>query len=912
MITLPYQKDKKWIVSYLGDYFGHITNAFNIDLFASPSRIKAGRKFIKHTTSDDITDLTTVYGFTNSNLATGESDDEYKLKVWGIADDMVLKLNDVTDLFEEDLSTDLGTVDTGSDILNVKDASGNVMDSTQVSIAGSTDFKITGEGSTTKWGQTIIASGPLSKIYLNLKKVGGPTDNFVIKIQEDNSGSPSGSTLATITLAGTELTTSYVVTTFDIDDFTPTEYDFDLDKTYWVLLERSGAASSVNYYVMRRAFSDTEASDPYINGSLKSWNGSAWKSWDDDTVTDEELVTANNVVPGNTGWGTPANVYAVVTNDAYYGSASPGDGITLSHIWKTLGFAIPASAIVLGITIKIRYSQSVDTYGSIPITVSLTKDADAVAGVSKSVYCSTVITTATKGSSTDLWGVNWTPAEINSANFGIRLDSFKGASGVTLEQRCMYLYATVYYQEEDTAGVKYMDSEMTLITSCPVAEERLYVSTDDDILFLDEEDTSWQSVWKGLLKQAALNSSYPRILKSWGLGEVIYIANDNKISSMAKNASNYTEVDYERLLVPPNFYANWMVTTKNAVFTGFINKDSLYQPSLVVYYEPMSEFTRSIEIPQGATMGFLKDDNCYIIDIKGRITVWNGNGFTEVNFLPTYFINQSITLPHRNAFTLIDGDVHMLWKGIYPCPMGLWRFDDNNFYHTASVDNLLEAEETGALYFDGTNIYCGAEDGDSVAGVYINDNTASKNAWFVTSRIPTPNIKQVWHDIVLKYLVTKPGVSTGDFVVKYRTKQAQIGEGFNADKFNGTWTSGTIFTCTDVTFQAYITAEQIEVGDEVIIRTGNGAGRVVHITKIATTTITIDTNLAYTSGDFTFSVENWKKINFSTFQNTKFNNIASLGDTRSEWIQFKISIINDFLLEEIQLSSVPDLIIDKK
>jgi len=197
-------------------------------------------------------------------------------------------------------------------------------------------------------------------------------------------------------------------------------------------------------------------------------------------------------------------------------------------------------------------------------------------------------------------------------------------------------------------------------------------------------------------------------------------------------------------------------------------------------------------------------------------------------------------------------------------------------------------------------MYCGATYGEE-EGIFV-DNDAD-NGWIVFSRIPSPDIKQLWHNIALKYFVPKPNVSNGNFVVKYRTQQSQLGEGINADIFNGTWVDENTFNTT---------ATGLNVGDEIIVVGGSGSGCLAHITSIDDTLISIDEEIGTALADFTFTVENWKKIRFPTFTNKQFNSIASIGDIRSEWIQFKIGIEGDYELEEVQISSVPDLQIDKK
>ena len=912
MLKIP--QNKKWIVSYLGDFFGHIINAFNINLFNSQGRVKVGNNFELHT------ETKAPSGFCSAKLATGESGGVRTYKTWAVAENKILKSKDFGE-FEEDTGTNLGNTDEGSDVLSLKDDTGEEIVSLQYSVLGNDNIKITGEGSTQKWGQTIELHGYLKDIVMNIKKVGSPTDNFKIEIQEDNSGSPSGVSLTSKTIAGTELTTSYTTETLD---FSGDVKLLDVDKTYWIIFERDGAASSVNYYVIQFIGTEDEKTDPYASGELKSFDGTNWKNWKlpKSTLVDEndkgKLPTANNAVSGETGWSDPGLAYTVVTSDSFYAYADTSTTAAKKHVWKGFGFNIPSSAIIKGISVKIRCSISTSEYGNPPILTYLTKNANDIATSLKNCEISTTPTTYTLGGIDDLWGVNWTPAEINSADFGVRLENLKGAEGITQQHRVMYIYVSVYYQEEDTENENYLDAGMKVQTSFPSADERLYVSTTNDIVFTDEENSRWYSLWKGILRQKDLNKDYPRVLKSWGINQVLFIGNDNKVSSISHRASDSTYVDYGRLTLPPSHFVKWMVTTKTSIFIGFENKDSVNLPSLVVYYEPFSEYTRVLDIPEGSTIGFLMNENCYIIDIRGKLRAWTGVRFEDVNYLPTYFLGESITLPHRNAFAQHEGNTHFLWSGKYPYPMGVWIYENKQFYHKGSF--LPDSNSYGslegtckALYSDGTNLLAGASvstGGSTLEGIF--NNTTGNRGWIITPKIPSEQINNIWQDIVIKYSPIKPSVSSGNFVVKYRTEPSKIGEGINADKFNGEWTSSNTFTCSDALFTSYITTKSIEVGNEVIIRTGQCAGLTAHITDITEGTITIDEEVEVESGTFIFSVENWKKINFTEFKNTKFSNIASIGDKKAEWIQFKIEIRQDYELEEIQVNTITDSTINKK
>ena len=323
-------------------------------------------------------------------------------------------------------------------------------------------------------------------------------------------------------------------------------------------------------------------------------------------------------------------------------------------------------------------------------------------------------------------------------------------------------------------------------------------------------------------------------------------------------------------------------------------------------------------------MGFIKDENCHIIDKLGQIRVYTGSSFEPYQWLPCYFRGEKVVkLPHRNGFNVKGNIVRFLWEGQYPDPAGIWHLEDNNLYHSNSfvfdkVDlnsiGSIEVEEFRALYEE-DEIYAGANliDGNEteINGIYssINPGVTEENRYnFVTSKFIVPEIDNIWQDIVLKYDAQG---KDGNIIVKHKTEPARIEE---ATAFEGEWTSDDTFTCDTASFVSAVDAGNIKIGDEIIVRKGQGAGLLAHITGISgttTKTITIDEGLDdIASGKFTFSIEVWEKINFNINKN-KFSAKASLKDKRLTQAQFKVDARN-FTLEEMQVLSLPDNTINKK
>jgi len=459
------------------------------------------------------------------------------------------------------------------------------------------------------------------------------------------------------------------------------------------------------------------------------------------------------------------------------------------------------------------------------------------------------------------------------------------------------------------------------------AYERLYLTTSKDIRFLNEDNGNWQSLWRGILQQDDLNDEYPAILKSLGSGGTLILGNDNKIHTMIATADDTTEVTEDKLIFDPTHFVNWIRVTSSAVFIGLQHKEGELLTSMVVYYEPYVERTRIYQIEEGATMGFIIGDNCHILDKSGQVRQFTGASFTPYQYFPPYYRKEKITkLPHRNGVIVRQGIVKFLWEGQYPDPAGVWVLENGNLYHENSLVfnktilnslGAIEVDELGAL-FEEDEIFMGASvvdgNGSEIKGVYSTAEeqgvsvASGQRTQIVTAKLVSPYIYNIWQDIVLKY----DPVDDGKFVVKQKKEAAKITEGSGADEFNGEWTADDSFTCSDIASD--VDGENIEVGDEIIVRKGQGAGLLAHITKISgttTKTITIDEGLAaISSGKFTFSVEKWEKITFNA-KDTKFSRKASLKDDRLGWKQIKVDI-REHDLEEIQIQSVTDKTLIRK
>lgn len=100
----------------------------------------------------------------------------------------------------------------------------------------------------------------------------------------------------------------------------------------------------------------------------------------------------------------------------------------VSGFWNTFGFAIPTNATINGIQVEVKWSDNADPGLAGDHGVVVGKN-EATIGVEKTplappalgVPCGAAQTLTSFGGATDLWGLTWTPAEINAADFTVRI-----------------------------------------------------------------------------------------------------------------------------------------------------------------------------------------------------------------------------------------------------------------------------------------------------------------------------------------------------------------------------------------------------------------------------------------------------------------------------------------------------------
>tara|TARA_Y100000310_G_scaffold342169_1_gene444090 strand:+ start:6241 stop:8133 length:1893 start_codon:yes stop_codon:yes gene_type:complete len=126
-----------------------------------------------------------------------------------------------------------------------------------------TDAQFGDNTASSKLGQSFQSSIAIDcdKATIRIRKIGAPTDNVKVSLQADSSGDPSGTALQTVNLDGSTLTTSYQNKEFTF----PATQALDASTTYWLVVERSGAADASNYYEC-----EYQNTNVYSSGQLKN------------------------------------------------------------------------------------------------------------------------------------------------------------------------------------------------------------------------------------------------------------------------------------------------------------------------------------------------------------------------------------------------------------------------------------------------------------------------------------------------------------------------------------------------------------------------------------------------------------------------------------------------------------------
>lgn len=157
--------------------------------------------------------------------------------------------------------------------------------------------------------------------------------------------------------------------------------------------------------------------------------------------------TGTNVSITGIAWSNPGNISI---SDNNYASVNISNSINISDalVASNFGFSIPLTATIDSIKVGIeRYYSGTGLAIIVNWILQLTKDGTNPVGTNQYQlqFWTTAESTYNYSDSSSLWGTTWTPAEINSSNFGVYIRvgmvGFFGNATAYIDN----ITATVYY-----------------------------------------------------------------------------------------------------------------------------------------------------------------------------------------------------------------------------------------------------------------------------------------------------------------------------------------------------------------------------------------------------------------------------------------------------------------------------------
>ena len=413
----------------------------------------------------------------------------------------------------------------------------------------------------------------------------------------------------------------------------------------------------------------------------------------------------------------------------------------------------------------------------------------------------------------------------------------------------------------------------------------------------------------------------------------LYIVTANKkvISMNLDESINSTGI-YTLDLSFESGYISWIEAGSNRIWIGVLKNDGTNGEIYEWDGQTENGWSKNYIIEaQGSTGCTIWNDIPYVMDIEGRLLAFNGSGFQEVARLPImqyYQVNTLYASPfpnricHFNGIKTINDSIVININnttsgsstGLYEnYPSGIYEYTkENGLIHKYAPSITIINEPTldygqhvvvgtGAI-FDASSsnasksnnystIMFGFNAVDSTGGndmSYINvdviqdrtnDPKHKRLGYIITPFLESTKITDVWKSIIIKY--RKMLDATDRILVKYRTTKD-----IPVVKNTVTWTSDTQLTATTFT--------GVEVGMEVEVLTGNGAGAISHVTSITDNTgsftITLeDSILGVSSGDKSnIRFQKWNQLPITTANDFQFNDLTIPQYNKDTEMQFKI------------------------
>jgi hypothetical protein len=455
-------------------------------------------------------------------------------------------------------------------------------------------------------------------------------------------------------------------------------------------------------------------------------------------------------------------------------------------------------------------------------------------------------------------------------------------------------------------------------------------ASQDDIYAYN--GSTWSSWWKGTLAQTALNATVFKPIKLGATGRLYILDQQNKIYNVT-TAGVPTKTGNGTLDFSATTYKFiCMEATSTKLWIG--GTDIARGSAVIVEWDMSlnSATANKVHKLNGRSVQAIAvwNDNPIALLSNGELHAFNGSYFEMIPDakLPTPPLGytfkgelggaSTITtdggIVHPNGWAIIDGLPHFFLNtklvnksgtekgGHWNAPSGVWCYDPFvGFYCRYPVARDFGTKDYGApnVTDHGAMTFVGSGAGEflvsakiydsasvtSKAVLLLNDNERSlqSRGWFAVVPFQSTH-NDLWQELEL--LHKKLADSDDTIIVKYRYNKSSA----LPDEADIVWTSTSTFTATDTMFS------NVEVGDEVTVLRGNGAGLVAHVSALSysnpTYTITLDDTAVGVDvlDSARVLVDNWKKLTTIDSLTTNYDifSFPNPEDSFKVWIKIEL------------------------
>jgi hypothetical protein len=463
-------------------------------------------------------------------------------------------------------------------------------------------------------------------------------------------------------------------------------------------------------------------------------------------------------------------------------------------------------------------------------------------------------------------------------------------------------------------------------TDAIVFDGKLLVSTGTNIASTTDAngntfDDDW---WTAVVSGTALTGSRPHIMDVSRIGRETLFVTDGNLVRYYNTAAGHSTVTLATQLT-----ACCLATDYAATWVGTYSSDGnayVYEIYVGETGDGGTPIARNAYVIDGTAVLSMDviEGVVYIVTDRGHVQVFNGRSFVTVASFP--FASIGVTLA---GMTIGNINTSNIERAIHPkgmrrynrslfininttnqiiedlaanptddddifenvivnerSPSGVWEFNADTqvlnhryslTYDTSSKGYHKQLTSSPVLVVDNeyTRLLTAGRVETDETQIFVEDYENEPLSYFITPEIISDTIEEAWEKVVLK---ANRLVGSETIEVKYRKVKSSSYPEYAAIS----WLTPNTLT--------YVGTLAAQVGDEVEVISGNGAGKVAHIVSISgssTLTVELDDSIGTANELATVRFDNWKKIDTSMIATTGEYKSFGVNET-GPWIQFKV------------------------